>query len=38
MGAFGIDALVKLKGGGSVDAWVDTGTVLVDASNAEQYK
>jgi ribose transport system substrate-binding protein len=38
MGAFSIDALAKLKGGGTLDAWVDTGTVLVDKSNAEQYK
>ncbi len=38
MGAFGIDALVKLKGGGSLDVWIDTGTVLVDASNAANYK
>jgi ribose transport system substrate-binding protein len=38
MGALGIDALTKLKGGGTVEPWVDTGTVLVDKSNAEQYK
>jgi ribose transport system substrate-binding protein len=38
MGAFGIDALVKLKKGETLDAWIDTGTVLVDSSNAEQYK
>lgn len=38
MGAFGIEALVKLKKGEKLDAWIDTGTVLVDASNAEQYK
>lgn len=38
MGGFGIDALIKLKKGETLDAWVDTGTVLVDASNAEQYK
>jgi ribose transport system substrate-binding protein len=38
MGAFGIDALVRLKKGETLDAWIDTGTVLVDKSNAEQYK
>jgi ribose transport system substrate-binding protein len=38
MGSFGIDALIKLKKGENLDAWIDTGTVLVDKSNAEQYK
>jgi len=38
MGGFGIDALVKLKGGGSIDPVIDTGTVLVTKDNADQYK
>ena len=38
MGIFGIDALMKLKAGEKLDAWIDTGTILVDKSNAEQYK
>ncbi len=38
MGGFGIDALVKLKKGETLDAWIDTGTVLVDSANAEEYK
>jgi ribose transport system substrate-binding protein len=38
MGAFGIESLVKLTKGETLEAWIDTGTVLVDKSNAEQYK
>ncbi|MHB1103483.1 MAG: sugar ABC transporter substrate-binding protein [Devosia sp.] len=38
MGGFGIQALVDLKAGKTLDAWVDTGTVLVTKDNAEQYK
>jgi ribose transport system substrate-binding protein len=38
MGAFGIESLVKLTKGETLEAWVDTGTVLVDKANADQYK
>jgi len=38
MGGFGIQALVDLKAGKTLDAWIDTGTVLVTKENAEQYK
>ncbi|MHB1109357.1 MAG: sugar ABC transporter substrate-binding protein [Devosia sp.] len=38
MGGFGIQALVDLKAGKTLDAWIDTGTVLVTKDNAEQYK
>jgi ABC-type sugar transport system substrate-binding protein len=38
MGGFGIESLVKLTKGETIDAWVDTGTVLVDKSNADAYK
>lgn len=38
MGGFGIESLVKLTKGETLDAWIDTGTVLVDASNAANYK
>jgi ribose transport system substrate-binding protein len=38
MGSLGIEALTKLKKGETLEAWIDTGTVLVDKSNAEQYK
>jgi ribose transport system substrate-binding protein len=38
MGAFGIDALVKLKKGEAIDPVIDTGTVLVTKENAEQFK
>ena len=38
MGALGIDSLVKLKGGGTIEPVIDTGTVLVTKDNAEQYK
>lgn len=38
MGGFGIESLIELKKGEKLDAWVDTGTVLVDAANAANYK
>ncbi len=38
MGGFGIQALVDLKAGKTLDAWIDTGTVLVTKDNADQYK
>ena len=38
IGGFGIQALVDLKAGKTLDAWIDTGTVLVTKDNAESYK
>jgi ABC-type sugar transport system substrate-binding protein len=38
MGGFGIQALVDLKAGKTLEPWIDTGTVLVTKENAEQYK
>lgn len=38
MGGFAIQALVDLKAGKKIDAWVDTGTVLVTKDNAAEYK
>ncbi|MDT3707294.1 MAG: sugar ABC transporter substrate-binding protein [Thiobacillus sp.] len=38
MGGFSIQALVDLKAGKTLEAWIDTGTVLVTKENAEQYK
>ncbi len=38
MGGFGIQALVDLKAGKTLDAWIDTGTVLVTKDNAADYK
>ncbi|HEY0918454.1 sugar ABC transporter substrate-binding protein [Devosia sp.] len=38
MGAYAIQALVDLKAGKTLEAWIDTGTVLVTKENAEQYK
>ena len=38
MGGFGIESLVKLNKGKTLDAWVDTGTVLVNSANAGDYK
>lgn len=38
MGAFGIQALVDLKDGKTLDAWIDTGTVLVTSDNAADYQ
>ena len=38
MGALGIQALVDLKGGKTIEPVIDTGTLVVDKSNADQYK
>jgi len=38
MGGFGIQALVDLKAGKTIEAVIDTGTVLVTKENAEEYK
>ena len=38
MGRLGIESLIALSNGETLDAWVDTGTVLVDASNAADYQ
>ena len=38
MGGFGIQALVDLKAGKTLDAWIDTGTVLVTKDNAADYQ
>jgi len=38
MGGFAIQALADLKAGKTLDAWIDTGTVLVTKENAESYK
>jgi ribose transport system substrate-binding protein len=38
IGGFGLQALVDLKAGKTLDAWIDTGTVLVTKDNAEEYK
>ena len=38
MGGFGIQALVDLKAGKTLEEWIDTGTVLVDKSNAAEYQ
>ena len=38
MGGFGIQALVALKAGKTLDAWIDTGTVLVTKDNAADYQ
>jgi ABC-type sugar transport system substrate-binding protein len=38
MGGFGIQALVDLKAGKTLDAWIDTGTVLVTKDNAAEYQ
>ena len=37
MGAFGVENALALINGETIDANIDTGTVLVDASNADQY-
>lgn len=37
MGAFGIENALALINGETIDANIDTGTVLVDAGNADQY-
>lgn len=38
MGAFGVESIVKLMNGGTLDAVIDTGTVLVDTSNAADFQ
>ncbi len=38
IGGFGIQALVDLKAGKTLEPWIDTGTVLVTKENAESYK
>ena len=38
MGGFGIQALADLKAGKTIDPVIDTGTQIVDKSNADQYK
>lgn len=38
MGGFGIQALVDLKAGKTLEPWIDTGTVLVTKENAADYQ
>lgn len=38
MGGFAIQALVDMKAGQTLDAWIDTGTVLVTKDNAADYQ
>ena len=38
MGAIGVESVMTLIGGGSLDPVIDTGTVLVTKENAEGYK
>lgn len=38
MGRFGVESLIALTNGETIEEWVDTGTVLVDASNAAEYQ
>lgn len=38
MGGFGIQALVDLNAGKTLDSWIDTGTVLVTSENAAEYQ
>lgn len=38
MGGFGIQALVDLKEGKTLEEWIDTGTVLVTEENAAEYQ
>jgi ABC-type sugar transport system substrate-binding protein len=38
MGAFGLQALADLKDGKTLEAWIDTGTVLVTKDNAAEYQ
>lgn len=38
MGRFSIEALMALVNGEEIEDWIDTGTVLVDASNAAEYQ
>jgi ribose transport system substrate-binding protein len=37
MGKFGVDSLVRLLAGETIDPVIDTGTVLVDLSNAVDF-
>jgi len=38
MGALGVESLLTLSGGGSLEVHVDTGAALVTADNAAEYK
>ncbi|WMT91626.1 sugar ABC transporter substrate-binding protein [Pelagibacterium sp. H642] len=38
MGRFAIESLIALSNGETIEEWIDTGTVLVDASNAAEYQ
>ena len=38
MGAIGVESVMTLIGGGTLDPVIDTGTVLVDMSNAADYQ
>ena len=38
MGGFGIQALVDLKAGKTIEPVIDTGTVLVTSANAAEYQ
>lgn len=38
MGRYAIESLIALTNGETLEAWIDTGTVLVDASNAAEYQ
>jgi len=38
MGAFGVESIMKLIAGESLDSVIDTGTVLVDKSNAVEFQ
>ncbi len=38
MGALGVESVLTLINGGSLDPVIDTGTVLVDMSNAADFK
>jgi ribose transport system substrate-binding protein len=38
MGAFGIQALVDLKAGKTIEPVMDTGTQVVEKSNADKFK
>ncbi|HLV83204.1 MAG TPA: sugar ABC transporter substrate-binding protein [Devosia sp.] len=38
IGGYGIQALVDLTAGKTLDAWIDTGTVLVTGENAAEYQ
>jgi ribose transport system substrate-binding protein len=38
MGKLGVESLIKLVGGGTIDPVIDTGTELVTKDNADKYK